>query len=70
MSHQSDVAVVERGGHRAAAAAIVAGHADYPSFRHLFGFVQLTMEGNDSTSGLICTAVAARLSGWTKTVRC
>ena len=30
------VALIERGEHRAAADAIVAGHADYPSFRHLF----------------------------------
>jgi GNAT superfamily N-acetyltransferase len=30
------VSVVRRGAHREAADAIVAGHADYPSFRHLF----------------------------------
>ena len=36
MSHEHDVAVVGRGEYRAAAAAISAGHAEYPSFRHLF----------------------------------
>jgi hypothetical protein len=30
------VAVLARGQHRAGAAAIAAGHADYPTFRHLF----------------------------------
>jgi len=30
------VAVLSRGQHRAGAAAIAAGHADYPTFRHLF----------------------------------
>ena len=36
MSYQGDVEIVQRGGHRAAAAVIAAGHAEYPSFRHLF----------------------------------
>ena len=36
MSYQGDVEIVQRGGHRAAAAVISAGHAEYPSFRHLF----------------------------------
>jgi GNAT superfamily N-acetyltransferase len=36
MPHEPDATVVLRGGHRAAAAAISAGHAEYPSFRHLF----------------------------------
>jgi ribosomal protein S18 acetylase RimI-like enzyme len=36
MSHEDDVAIVGRSGYRAAAAAISAGHAEYPSFRHLF----------------------------------
>lgn len=30
------VAVLARGQHRAGVAAIAAGHADYPTFRHLF----------------------------------
>jgi GNAT superfamily N-acetyltransferase len=36
MSNGHDVAVVGRDEYRSAAAAISAGHAEYPSFRHLF----------------------------------